>query len=187
MKQGNDMTAPSEDARSFDKWFFSQSKKTQDDLRLRDVLPYSEMRANNQRVYEIHPENPAWQVHDIIEPRTETESFISREYVADMLGAFFAGLKYTGSIGFRRHVELVRWALSLPGCLDSRRIGVMHGRSHDWVQYRGQEIRMAAYRQSVGPIDNAHTNLRRDKYATLRTPREPNGIVDPIPPPKGVS
>ena len=183
MKQGNDMTAPSEDARSFDKWFFSQSKKTQDELRSRDVLPYSEMRANNQRVYEIHAENPAWQVYDTVEPRTETESFISREYVAEMFGAFFAGLKYTGSIGFRRHVELVRWALSLPGCLDSRRIGVMHKRSHDWVQYRGQEIRRAAYRQSVGPIDNVHTNLRRDKYATPRPPRAPNGPHDPLHPP----
>jgi len=170
MKKINDMTAPSEDARSFDKWFFSQSKKTQDDLRSRDVLPYCEMRANNQRVYEIHAENPAWQVYDTDNVRTESEAFLSREYVTEMFRAFFDGLKFTGSIGFRRHVELVRWALSLPGCLDSRRIGVMHKRSHDWVQYRGEEIRRAAYRQSVGPIDTAHTNLRRDKYAPPRTP-----------------
>lgn len=181
MKKINDMTAPSEDARSFDKWFFSQSKKTQDDLRSRDVLPYCEMRANNQRVYEIHAENPAWQVYDTDNIRTESEAFLSREYVTEMFRAFFDGLKFTGSIGFRRHVELVRWALSLPGCLDSRRIGVMHKRSHDWVQYRGEEIRRAAYRQSVGPIDTAHTNLRRDKYATPRppTPNRPSGPPTP--------
>lgn len=160
----NDMTAPTKDAKSFDKWFFSQSKKTQDELRSRDVLPYCEMKANNQRVYEIHAENPAWQTHDTDNIRTETDAFLSREYVADMFRAFFDGLKYTGSMRFRRHVELVRWALSLPGCLDSRRIGLMHKRSHDWVQYRGQEIRRAAYRQSVGRTDDPHTNLRRDKY-----------------------
>jgi hypothetical protein len=162
MKKINDMTAPSEDARSFDKWFFSQSKKTQDDLRSRDVLPYCEMRANNQRVYEIHAENPAWQVYDTDNIRTESEAFLSREYVAEMFRAFFDGLKYTGSIGFRRHVELVRWALSLPGCLDSRTIARMYGRSHIWAQKRARQIRSTVNGDACGLFP--HINSRRDKH-----------------------
>ena len=112
----NDLTAPAKEARSFDAWFFSQPKKVQDKLRESGVLPYREM-VQSRHVFDIDPNHPSWATKDGGTTRTEVDAFISRDHVGVMLKAFMDALSLSDSFAFRRHVELIRWALSLPGCL----------------------------------------------------------------------
>jgi len=158
----NDLTAPSKDAKSFDAWFFSQPRKQQERMREAGVLPYREM-VSSKHVFEVNPNHRAWSVDDGETMRTEVDAFISRDHVGVMLKAFIDAIAVTNSLAFRRHVELVRWALSLPGCLDSRTIGKMHRRTHDWVQYNGRKIRQAVNGDAVGHFP-PHVNERRNKH-----------------------
>ena len=176
MAKLNDMTAPTKDAKSFDAWFFKQPKKDQDKMRENGVLPYCEM-VPSKHVFEINPNHPAWGTKDGISAslryqldterenqRTETETFISRDHVGVMLKAFIDAIAVSNSMAFRRHVELVRWALSMPGSLDSRTIGKMHRRSHFWVRWEAKKIRNAVNSDAVGHFP--HVNARRDKHKT---------------------
>jgi hypothetical protein len=170
----NDLTAPAKDARSFDAWFFSQPKKVQDKMREQGVLPYREM-TQSRHVFSIDPNHPSWssdadktrnmQVGEI-QSRTEVDTFISREHVGVMLKAFMDAIAHSDSMAFRRHVELCRWALSLPGCLSSRLIGKMYGRSHFWMRTRAREIQRAVNSDACGLFP--HCNAKRDKYKMLR-------------------
>jgi hypothetical protein len=166
MPKLNDMTAPAKDARSFDEWFYKQPRKQQERMREHGVLPYAEM-VPSKHVFDIDPNHHAWAVEDGDAKRTEVETFISRDHVGVMLKAFIDALAVTNSLAFRRHVELIRWALSLPGCLDSRTIGKMHRRTHDWVQYNGRKIRQAVNGDAVGHFP-PHVNARRDKHKRAR-------------------
>ena len=76
--------------------------------------------------------------------------------------AFMDALACSDSFPFRRHVELIRWALSLPGCLDSRTIARMYGRSHIWAQKRARQIRATVNGDACGLFP--HINSRRDKH-----------------------
>lgn len=165
MAKLNDMTAPAKDAKSFDAWFFKQPKKLQDRMRENGVLPYCEM-VPSKHVFEVDPNHHAWATEDGLPIRTETETFISRDHVGVMLKAFIDALAVSNSMAFRRHVELVRWALSLPGCLDSRTIGKMHRRTHFWVRWQGKKIRKAVNSDAVGHFP--HVNARRDKHKVSR-------------------
>jgi hypothetical protein len=174
MAKLNDMTAPAKDAKTFDDWFFKQSKKAQDKMRENGVLPYREM-VPSKHVFEINPNHPAWGTKDGVSAslryqldterenqRTEVDSFISRDHVGVMLKAFIDAIAYSNSMEFRRHVELVRWALSLPGCLDSRTIGKMHGISHFTMRYRARKIMRLVNSDACGLFP--HVNVRRDKH-----------------------
>ena len=55
----NDLTAPSEEARSFDAWFFSQPKKAQEKMRNAGVLPYREM-VQSRHVFKVKDEHVRW-------------------------------------------------------------------------------------------------------------------------------
>ncbi len=172
----NDLTAPAKDAKSFDAWFFSQPKKVQDKMREQGVLPYREM-VQSRHVFDIDPNHPSWssdtdktrnmQMGEI-HVRTEVDSFISREHVGVMLKAFIDAIAATDDFKFRRHVELVRWALSLPGCLSSRSIGQMYKRSHFWTRARAREIQRAVNSDACGMFP--HVNAKRDKYKQARKP-----------------
>ena len=161
----NDLTAPPKDAKTFDAWFFSQPKKSQDKMRELGVLPYRDM-VPSKHVFDIDPNHPAWATKDADTMRTETDSFISRDHVGVMLKAFIDALACTGNFQFRRHVELIRWALSLPGCLDSRTIGRMYGRSHTWILARANEIQRQVNSDACGMFP--HVNARRDKHKMPR-------------------
>lgn len=165
MPRLNDMTAPAKDARSFDEWFFKQPRKQQERLRENGVLPYCEM-VPSKHVFEVDPNHHAWATEDGPTVRTETDTFISRDHVGVMLKAFIDALAVSNSLAFRRHVELVRWALSLPGCLDSRTIGKMHRRTHFWVRWQGKKIRKAVNSDAIGHFP--HVNARRDKHKVSR-------------------
>ena len=169
----NDLTAPADEARSFDAWFFSQPKKVQEKMRENGVLPYREM-SQSRHVFQVDANHPAWSTRDGDNLRKETEAFISRDHVGVMLKGFIDALAATDNFAFRRHVETVRWALSLPGCLDSRTIGKMYGRSHFWMRSRAKEIQRAVNSDAVGMFP--HVNARRDKHKQARprpTPQNP--------------
>jgi len=166
MAKLNDMTAPAKDSKTFDDWFFKQPKKAQDKMRENGVLPYREM-VPSKHVFDIDPNHPAWAHIDTPSVRTEVDSFISRDHVGVMLKAFIDAIAYSNNFEFRRHVELVRWALSLPGCLDSRTIGKMHGISHFTMRYRARKIMRLVNSDACGLFP--HVNVRRDKHR--KTPK----------------
>ena len=178
----NDLSAPARDAKSFDAWFFAQPKKVQEKMRENGVLPYREM-SQSRHVFQVDPNHPSWStdrdktrsmIAGEMTSRTEVDSFISRDHVGVMLKGFIDAIALTDNFAFRRHVETVRWALSLPGCLDSRTIGKMYGRSHFWMRSRAKEIQRAVNSDAVGMFP--HVNARRDKHKQARprpTPQNP--------------
>ena len=155
----NDMTAPFKEAKSFDAWFFAQSKKAQARMREGGVVPYREM-VQSRHIYEVHENHDIW-AHTEESSRTEVDTFIARDHVGVMLKAFIDALAHSNTHSFRRHVELVRWSLSLPGCLDSRLIAKMYGRSHVWAQTRARQIRAAVNSDACGMFPSVHANSRR--------------------------
>lgn len=177
----NDLTAPHAEAKSFDSWFFAQPKKVQEKMRESGVLPYREM-VQSRWVYNIDPNHPSWSTDrdktrsmsmDEMNIRTEVDAFISRDHVGVMLKAFMDAISQSDSMPFRRHVELIRWALSLPGCLDSRTIAGMYGRSHIWAQKRARQIRSTVNGDACGLFP--HINSRRDKHKSpTHHPRTPH-------------
>ena len=138
-KQLHDLEAPAKDARSFDAWFFGLPKAQQDKLREGGVLPYREM-VQPRRVCEVQPWRRIWNSTEQ-EQRIETDSFISREHVGSMLKAFIDALAMTDCYLVRRHVELVRWALDLPGCLPAPDIAKMYGVSKQAIHKRAKLMR----------------------------------------------
>ena len=163
----NDLTAPHSEAKSFDAWFFAQPKKVQDKMRESGVLPYREM-VQSRHVFSIDANHPSWATKDGDKERTEVDAFISRDHVGVMLKAFMDALACSDQFHFRRHVELIRWALSLPGCLDSRTIARMYGRSHIWAQKRARQIRSTVNGDACGLFP--HINSRRDKHKQAPRP-----------------
>jgi hypothetical protein len=162
----NDLSAPQAEAKSFDAWFFAQPKKAQEKMRESGVLPYREM-VQSRHVFCIDANHPKWAFNPTAdEHRIEVDSFISRDHVGVMLRAFMDAIAHSDSMQFRRHVELVRWALSLPGCLDSRTIARMYGRSHIWAQKRARQIRSTVNGDACGLFP--HVNSRRDKHKMPR-------------------
>ena len=139
--QLNDLSAPRADARSFDRWFYSLPKRQQEQLRDANVLPYREM-VQPRHVFEINPNHQAWATKPD-EQRTEVDAFISREHVGQMLRQFIDALAHTDNFRFRRHVELTRWALALPGCLSAPVIARMYGITKQALHKRAAAIRAA--------------------------------------------
>jgi hypothetical protein len=172
----NDLTAPAKEAKSFDAWFFAQPKKVQEKMRENGVLPYREM-TQSRHVFNIDANHPSWssdtelnrklQMGEI-QARTEVDTFISRDHVGVMLKAFMDAIAHSDSMAFRRHVELCRWALSLPGCMSSRLIGKMYGRSHFWMRARAKEIQRAVNSDACGLFP--HVNARRGKNKVISPP-----------------
>lgn len=159
----NDLTAPAKDAKSFDLWFFAQPKKLQDKMRASGVLPYREM-VQSRHVFAIRDEHTHWMEEADIahrNPHVEVDAFISRDHVGIMLKAFIDALAMSDNFYFRRHVELIRWALSLPGCLSSRMIARMYNRSHEAMRKRARAIQLAVNSDAQGLFP--HVNSRRDK------------------------
>jgi hypothetical protein len=159
----NDLEAPPKEAKSFDTWFFSQSGKNQQKMRDAGVLPYREM-VQSRHVFKIKDEHVRWMQDSIVaarEQHVEVDSFISREHVGVMLKAFIDALAMSGSMEIRRHVELVRWALSLPGCMSSRMIAKMYGLTHEAMRKRARVIQLAVNSDAQGLFP--HCNSKRDK------------------------
>ena len=155
----NDLTAPADEARSFDAWFFSQPKKIQEKMRNSGVLPYREM-VQHRHVFAVKDEHLEWMRTDNQE-HVEVDAFIARDHVAVMLKAFIDALAMSDCFRFRRHVELIRWALSLPGCLPSRIIGRMYGLSHEAMRKRARAIQLSVNSDAHGLFP--HVNSKRDK------------------------
>lgn len=159
----NDLTAPTKEAQSFDTWFFSQPKKAQEKMRSAGVLPYREM-VQSRHVFKIKDEHVRWMQDSIEaarEQHVEVDAFISRDHVGVMLRAFIDALAMSDNLAFRRHVELIRWALSLPGCMSSRMIAKMYGRSHEAMRKRAKNIQRAVNSDAYGLFP--HCNSKRDK------------------------
>jgi hypothetical protein len=78
-----------------------------------------------------------------------------------MLKAFIDALAMSDNFYFRRHVELIRWALSLPGCLSSRMIARMYGKSHEAMRKRARAIQLSVNSDAHGLFP--HCNSKRDK------------------------
>jgi len=161
-----DLTAPSKDARSFDRWFYSLPRKQQDKMRDAGVLPYREMRKSPDYVFEVKPDHKDWATTDNQE-RKEVDAFISREHVGQMLKAFIDALAMTDDLRFRRHVELIRWSLNLPGCLSSRQIAKMHGLSHEMIRLKAKALRSVIAIDALGAFP--HPNARRKSNVTCQS------------------
>jgi hypothetical protein len=165
----HDLTAPAKDARSFDRWFFSLPKQTQDKLRDGGVLPYREM-VQPRHVFEVKPNHGAWATTDNVEPRIETDSFISREHVGRVLKHFIDTLSHTNEMKVRRYIELTRWALEMPGCLSAPDIAKMYGCTKQAVHKKANAIRLAADPQCFGGFVTDQTPLAAIK-GPAKTPR----------------
>ena len=155
----NDLTAPADEARSFDAWFFSQPKKIQEKMRNCGVLPYREM-VQSRHVFAVKDEHICW-MKDDKHAHVEVDAFIARDHVAVMLKAFIDALAMSDNFHFRRHTELIRWALSLPGCLSSRMIARMYGKSHEAMRKRARAIQLSVNSDAHGLFP--HVNSKRDK------------------------
>jgi len=155
----NDLTAPAEEARSFDAWFFSQPKKAQEKMRNSGVLPDREM-VQSRHVFKVKDEHTAW-MNTGTDEHVEVDAFIARDHVAVMLKAFIDALAMSNNFQFRRHTELIRWALSLPGCLSSRMIARMYGKSHEAMRKRARAIQLSVNSDAHGLFP--HCNSKRDK------------------------
>ena len=153
-KQLHDLEAPAKDARSFDAWFFGLPKAQQDKLREGGVLPYREM-VQPRRVCEVQPWRRIWNSTEQ-EQRMETDSFISREHVGAMLKAFIDALAMTDEYSVRRHVELVRWALDLPGCLPAPDIARMYDVSKQAIHKRAKLMREQFTPDALGEWTGQH-------------------------------
>jgi hypothetical protein len=161
----NDLTAPAKEAKSFDAWFFSQSPKNQQKLRDRGVLPYCEM-VQSRHVFSVKDEHLQWKIESERADRErkadlEVDAFISREHVSVMLKAFIDALAMSGSMEVRRHVELIRWALSLPGCMSLRQIAKMFGVTGEAMRKRAKNIQRGVNSDAYGLFP--HCNSKRDK------------------------
>ena len=159
----NDLTAPADEAKSFDAWFFAQPKKVQEKMRSSGVLPYREM-VQPRHIFKVKDEHVRWMEEAEIahrNPEVQVDAFIARDHVGIMLKAFFDALAMTDNFHYRRHVELTRWALSLPGCLSSRMIARMYGKSHEAMRKRARVIQLAVNSDACGLFP--HVNSKRDK------------------------
>ena len=161
----NDLEAPPKEAKSFDTWFFSQSGKNQQKMRDAGVLPYREM-VQSRHVFKVKDEHLQWKIEAERADREkqadrEVDAFINRDLVGVMLKAFIDALAMSGSMEIRRHVELVRWALSLPGCMSSRMIAKMYGLTHEAMRKRARVIQLAVNSDAQGLFP--HCNSKRDK------------------------
>ena len=161
----NDLEAPAKEAKSFDAWFFSQSVKNQEKMRNAGVLPYCEM-VQSRHVFKVKDEHLQWKIASEKADREkhaerEVDSFINRDLVGVMLKAFIDALAMTDDFDFRRHVELIRWALSLPGCMSSRMIAKMYGLTHEAMRKRARVIQLAVNSDAQGLFP--HCNSKRDK------------------------
>jgi len=134
-----DVEAPSSESKSFDKWFYSLPTKEQDNLRQSGVLPYSEM-SSPQYVFEVQDNNKKWGFYDN-ELLNTTDEFISADHVRHSLKVFIEALSCSASMEVRKHIELVKWALDLPGKLSSRDLSKMYNMSHISIQKKARELR----------------------------------------------
>jgi hypothetical protein len=162
-KQLHDLEAPAKDARSFDAWFFGLPKAQQDKLREGGVLPYREM-VQPRRVCEVQPWRRIWNSTEQ-EQRMETDSFISREHVGAMLKAFIDALAMTDEYSVRRHVELVRWALDLPGCLPAPDIARMYDVSKQAIHKRAKLMREQFTPDALGEWTGQHATTAAQTVA----------------------
>ena len=158
-----DVQAPKADARRFDKWFFSLSRKEQEKLRDHGVLPYREM-WQPKHVFEVKENHKAWGTTDRTE-RIETDEFISREHVLNSLRAFMQALTQTDSFVIRRHIEFVKWALEMPSRLPSRQIASMYGMSHEGIMKRARFVRSQLNVAELVTLDEVKEFRTKDKKA----------------------
>ena len=156
----HDLQAPNQDARSFDAWFFSLPKDKQNKLREGGVLPYREM-VQPRRVLEVQPWRRIWNSTEQ-EQRIETDSFISREHVGMMLKSFIDALAMTDDFNLRRHVELVRWALDLPGCLPAPDIAKMYDVSKQAIHKRARVMREQFTPDALGNFTGEFAKTERE-------------------------
>ena len=156
----HDLQAPQADARSFDAWFFSLPKDEQHKLRDHGVLPYREM-VQPRHVCEVQPWRRIWNSPEV-EQRVETDSFISREHVGSMLKSFIDALALTGDFQIRRHVELVRWALDLPGCLPAPDIAKMYDVSKQAIHKRARVMREQFTPDALGNFTGEFAKTERE-------------------------
>ena len=132
-------------------------------MRSAGVLPYREM-VQSRHVFKIKDEHVRWMEDSMIaarEQHVEVDAFISRDLVGVMLRAFIDALALSDDFKFRRHVELIRWALSLPGCMSSRMIAKMYGLTHEAMRKRARNIQLAVNSDAYGLFP--HCNSKRDK------------------------
>ena len=148
-KHLHDLTAPRADARLFDTWFFKHlTKAEQKKARELGVLPYCEA-VKPRHVFVVDPNSRHWSedgegaalVSSHASTRTETDSYISREHVGRILRGFIDALAYSDSFQVRRHVELTRWALGLPGRLPATMIARMYRVTKQAVHKRARTLR----------------------------------------------
>lgn len=156
----HDLQAPNADARLFDTWFFSLPKAEQQKYRDAGVLPYREA-VQPRRVLEVQPWRRIWNSNEQ-EPRVETDSFISREHVGAMLKSFIDALALTNDFNLRRHVELVRWAIDMPGCLPAPDIAKMYGVSKQAIHKRARLMREQFTPDALGNFTGEFAKTERE-------------------------
>lgn len=169
----HDLTAPPREARSFDTWYFQQSKADQALMRANGVLPYREA-VKPRHVFEVQTNSKVWNSHEPaaqlisnVEPveRTETDTFLTRDHVRTMLRGFIDALALSDSFQVRRHVELTRWALELPGRLPATVIAKMYRISKQAVHKRARTLRDQLSPDALGRFRHSRNVRLKKGYA----------------------
>lgn len=130
-----------EGAARFDKWFDSLPVAERKRLRDGGVLPYREQ-AKPEYVFNVQGSHPVFS-HDPFneKPRTEEETFISRDKVLELIGRMLETFSVSHSKEVRLHVELLKIAMRYHGAMSGVELARMYRLTRAAVNLRVQKIR----------------------------------------------
>jgi len=135
--------------RDFDKWFFAKPKDEQAVMRERGIKPYCEHGDPRQGLAPLYEKSNYFGFTEGDKNHTESDTFISRDKVADIVNRILSTLSTSTSPEVRLHVELIKISLQTIDALNGEELGKLYGLTRAGVNYRVQRIRDTLYGKKV--------------------------------------
>lgn len=128
--------------KTFDRWFYSHDKGTQEEMRRKGILPYREMKVNDY-VFPVNTESQKAVIKPIIDPTdsNDEETFYSRDRVAEFTRRLLDTLAYSHSPEVRLHFQLIKLALRDAGAMTNEQLARLNGMTRAGINFRVQHIR----------------------------------------------
>lgn len=126
----------------FDRWFYSQSKARQDEMRREGVIPYVEMKAD-EYVFPVNTFSETTVITPIYDPNETAgqETFYSREKVEEFTRRLLMTLEYSHSAEVRLHFQLIRLVLRDSRAMTNDQLAKHYGMTRAGINFRVQRIR----------------------------------------------